>query len=135
MLGSYNECTSWGGLVAGYNNEIAAPFATVSGGQQHSRGRSELGKRWHQQHGAWTLRQREWGMGEPCQGGAASLSGGSHGYAEGTYSSITGVDNTAWGPWASKRRSKTAYGLKGPTRRSASALHSASDGGGGVSHA
>ena len=41
MLGSYNECTSWGGLVAGYNNEIAAPFATVSGGNgDTSRGRS-----------------------------------------------------------------------------------------------
>ena len=66
IVGGDQSSTSYGGIVAGYSNAIAAPFASVSGGQ-----------------------------GSTASGGSSSVSGGDANQASGYGASVSGGDSNA----------------------------------------
>jgi uncharacterized coiled-coil protein SlyX len=73
VIGDHQNYSSWGGIVAGFHNEISGQYASITGGQ-------------------FSI----------ASGAAASISGGSGSTASGAYSSISGGDsNTASGQTAS----------------------------------
>jgi hypothetical protein len=73
VIGSYHTYTSFGGLVAGVNNNITGPYTSVSGGWSNT-----------------------------ASGNWSSVSGGRQNLASGDYSSVNGGgDNTASGTLSS----------------------------------
>ncbi|HWR96811.1 MAG TPA: hypothetical protein VN317_00160 [Candidatus Methanoperedens sp.] len=76
IIGDRQNYSSYGGMVVGYANMIAAPFASVSGGVSNlaSGARSSVSG----------------GFNNTASGGGASVSGGSENTASGTKSSVSG---------------------------------------------
>lgn len=88
ILGDESNYQSYGGLIAGQDNFIAGPYASVSGGQ----GNSVNG----------TCSSVSGGVGNSVNGSYASVSGGVANKASNTYSSVSGgAGNTASGYSAS----------------------------------
>jgi len=87
VIGSLHTYTSFGGLVAGSDNEIVAPYATVTGGTVNRAG----GFAASVSGGSFNV----------AVGAQASVSGGSQNIASGTDAAVGGgLQNTAAGPRA-----------------------------------
>jgi len=99
VLGSLNNYSSYGGLVAGYSNEISGPYATVSGGEFNlAQGTfaSVSGGTRNEATGAYA--SVSGGSLNIASGGAASVSGGWQNSATDLYASVSGGGgNTASG--------------------------------------
>jgi hypothetical protein len=88
VLGGLNNYSSYGGLIAGSNNSISGPYASVSGGNQNiaSGGAASVSG----------------GQGNIASGSVASVSGGNNNKASNDNASVSGgFDNTASGGVAS----------------------------------
>ncbi len=139
VVGIGHEYTSYAGLVAGYDNEISGPFASVTGGVRNlatGTGSSISGGLHNGARGDYSsvsggaLNQAKgWassvigGQFNTAEGATSSISGGDHNRVEGDSSSITGgVGNTASGSDSS---------VSGGTGNLASGTSSSVLGGGG----
>ncbi len=88
IVGSEHTFTSFGGLVAGENNTISGPFASVSGGTLNTASGAEASV--------------SGGQGNTASDDQASVSGGFENTASGLFASVSGGDtNTASGDGAS----------------------------------
>ncbi len=99
VVGSFNNFSSYGGIVAGAGNSVSGPFATVSGGEGNIANNSYAsisGGRDNTASGAWSA----------ISGGRDSLASGEHSFvgggegnwASGAYAAVTGgSDNEAEG--------------------------------------
>ena len=84
VLGDLNNYSSYGGLIAGSNNSISGPYASVSGGQRNT--------------ASGFIASVSGGQGNMASGPLASVSGGLQNTASGDYSSVSGgQQNTASG--------------------------------------
>ena len=84
IVGKYNNYSSYGGLVVGFNNSISGPFSSVSGGA----GNKATGD----------FSSVSGGMYNTADGKYASVSGGHTNFASGNTSSVSGGQkNTASG--------------------------------------
>ncbi len=112
IIGSGNNYRSYGGLVAGYSNEISGPYASVSGGDHNTASGTKSSI-----SGGWANTAS--GQYSSVSGGAfntasnysSSVSGGAENTASGKYSSASGgYYNTASGSlsWVSGGDSNTA---------------------------
>ena len=81
VIGPQHEYSSWGGLIAGMNNAIAAPGASVLGGEEN------------------TASERN-----------ATVAGGHRNLADGFYASVTGGEDNAATRWAASVTGRK-YGL------------------------
>ena len=90
IVGDEHDYSSFGGLVAGFENTIAAPWASVSGGN-HNTASGNLAA------------SVSGGAGNTASGDWASVSGGAGNTASGNYASVSGgqglTQPVAWG-WA-----------------------------------
>ncbi len=88
VVGSYQNYSSYGGLVAGYYNEISGPYASVSGGFNN------IASYYHASVSG--------GAANTASGFLASVSGGLNNQAIGWYSFVGGGGsaNPAWGNYA-----------------------------------
>jgi hypothetical protein len=88
VVGEFHNFSSFGGLVAGFFNEISGPFASVSGGLQNMASGSQASV--------------SGGNGNKASGGASSVSGGGANTASSNESWASGGSaNTASGQFAS----------------------------------
>lgn len=76
ILGSKNNYSSYGGLVAGYRNSIIKPYATITGGTNNT--------------ADGTYSSISGGLGNKATGDSSSIIGGVRNRAIGLYSSISG---------------------------------------------
>jgi trimeric autotransporter adhesin len=114
VVGEFHNLSSFGGLIAGFFNEISGPFASVSGGLQNIASGSQAsvsGGNGNKASGAASSvsgggantasRSQSWvsgGSANTASGQFASVAGGFRNTASGDVSSISGgVDNTASG--------------------------------------
>ncbi|MGI4790649.1 MAG: hypothetical protein ACRYFS_17580 [Janthinobacterium lividum] len=79
ILGDQNNYSSFGGLIAGFNNTISGPFASVSGGQNNT--------------ASGYLASVSGGYGNTASNHYASVSGGRSNTASGAYASVSGGQN------------------------------------------
>lgn len=88
IIGERQNFSSYGGLVAGYENSVSGTYASVSGGDKNKAG--------------GTYSSVSGGAGNDAYGVKASVSGGSLNNANGELSSVSGgYINTAWGKHSS----------------------------------
>jgi len=103
VIGAQHTYTSHGGLVAGQQNTISGPYASVSGGRQNfasGEGTSVSGGYGNSATG--TFATISGGVGNIATGNYASISGGKSNTATGNNASISGgKDNSARGEGAS----------------------------------
>ncbi len=103
VVGADHSYGSFGGLVAGYNNTISGPFASVSGGSGNVAGgvtASVSGGVSNTANGPNA--SISGGSSNTASGSNASVSGGSLNFAGGPDASVGGgIFNTASGPYAS----------------------------------
>jgi hypothetical protein len=79
IMGGENEFTSYGGIAAGFDNSITAPFAAVTGGYGN--------------YASGTAASVSGGVGNTAGSEAASVSGGTANQASGVFASISGGDD------------------------------------------
>jgi hypothetical protein len=88
VLGDANNYTFYGGMVAGSNNTISAPYASVSGGASNT--------------ASGNVASVSGGLGNMASGIYASVSGGAQNTANSFWASVSGgASNTASGQYAS----------------------------------
>jgi hypothetical protein len=88
VVGTGNNYLSYGGLIAGQNNLISAPYASITGGQLNVANNG---------HASVTG-----GAGNVASGGSATISGGQNNKASADFASVSGgYLNTASGSYAS----------------------------------
>jgi hypothetical protein len=105
VIGNFHSYTSYGGLVAGYENTVSGPYSSVTGG----RANTASGDRSSVSGGAANTASDTWssvsgGAGNLADGIAASASGGANNKATGNYSSVSGggdIDAVPFGNTAS----------------------------------
>lgn len=103
VVGAGHTYSSFGGLVAGRQNAISAPYASVSGGAENTASHecaSVSGGRSNEAGGSWA--SVSGGELNAAGGAFSSVSGGKSNSADGGYSSVSGGQaNTAGGGYAS----------------------------------
>ena len=117
VIGTGHSYISYGGLVAGYQNQIVAPYASVSGGEHNTASgpvSSVNGGRFNTASGDWSsvsggqsntastfLSSVSGGYANTASGEASSVSGGGLNVASGGFSTVSGGGrNTAGGYWS-----------------------------------
>ncbi len=120
VLGGRQEYTSFGGLLADYDNSLTAPFASISGGRENSVTREEGSISGGIENKVKaTGASVSGGSGNTAEGNNTTVSGGADNRAEATGSSISGgIGNYTAQPgnWASilgghAQTLNTEYGL------------------------
>jgi hypothetical protein len=103
VLGEGQTFTSYGGLVAGLNNTIAAPFASVAGGSSNvARGSSASVAGGTSNVARGSSATVSGGESNEALGGGSAVSGGDHNHAVGIESSVSGgFENESTGAFAS----------------------------------
>jgi hypothetical protein len=103
VIGRYHNYTSYGGLVAGYQNTVSNIYASVSGGHYNTAGGAYASV-----SGGWlntasnTYSSVSGGSHNTASGNGSSVSGGGYNTASGQSSSVSGGDsNTASGNYSS----------------------------------
>lgn len=99
VIGPEHVYTSYGGFVAGYENTISAPHASVSGGKSNTAsGMAASVSGGSVNKASKALASVSGGKSNTANGDAASVSGGVGNAAPGEFSSVSGgSDNTATG--------------------------------------
>jgi hypothetical protein len=101
VVGQFHTYSSFGGLIAGYNNSVTGTTATVSGGRQNT--------------ASGSYASVSGGQLNTASGSLASVSGGEENTASGSFASVSGgEENTsgAGGAWVSGGLRNTATGLR-----------------------
>lgn len=115
VVGPGHGYTSYGGLIAGYENYVSGEYSAVSGGWQNTASSlySSVSGGWQNTASSF-MSSVSGGYGNAASGGVSSVSGGAENTADGWYSSVSGgYQNIASGDvsWLSGGSENTASGL------------------------
>jgi len=116
VVGEEHDWTSYGGLLAGFNNTVSGPYASVSGGHYNTASANSASVSGGQSNTAGAQAASiTGGISGDASGAASSITGGYEGTAEGDFSTVSGgLYNTGTGEysWAGGGYYNIAYGNK-----------------------